>query len=443
MITNSGKEIISKYLLGQVPGYASHISIGCGATPLDANDPTPSSSVLAAKTKMDFEMIRVPLSSKGFVDDNGTTKVSFTAELPKENRYDITEIGLWSSGSNSLAEGFGSRVVFNFSEDWQAHSTSISTLTTPTPLGLTGDITTILRQFRALSSDTVFSGIARKNRKEGPRFLDSKILLRGDSSIIQGVDGSWKGENPTYTVTNKEKATGIVTLTVGTNLISIGDSITVDISDVDFDGVHVVTARTDTTVSYALAGTVASTSATGTVLFSGSTHIHLNAINFDISRNSPSDNISLAFSLIDKNNVGNGVPDYVKILIEFYRNETSINTGFAKAEIYVAGSEFTNDRYKVIDIPISSLITSPDFSSEQIRVARVFASVVDTDGGQTSTSSNHYVELEGLRIENNTTVNPIYGMVGYSLVRTSSGEPIYKYQNTNNYVEFRFNLGVG
>jgi len=443
MITDSGKEIISKYLLGQVPGYASHISIGCGAVPLDANDAAPSSSVLAAKTKMDFEMIRVPISSKGFVDDNGTTKVAFTAELPKENRYDITEIGLWSSGSNSLAEGFGGRVVFNFSEDWQSHSTSISTLTTPSPLGLTGDITTLLRQFRALSSDSVFSGIARKNRREGPRFLDSKILLRGDSSIIQGSNGSWKGENPTYTVTNKEKTGGTATLTAGTHLISVGDSITVDISDVDFDGVHVVTARTDTTIGYALAGTVASTSATGTVLFSGSTHIHLNAINFDISRNSPSDNISLAFSLIDKDNVGNGVPDYVKILIEFYRNETSITTGFAKAEIYVAGADFTNDRYKVVNIPISSLVTSPDFSSQQVRVARVFASVVDTDSGETSTSSNHYVELEGLRIENDTTVNPIYGMVGYSVVRTDSGEPLYKYQNTNNYVEFRFNLGVG
>ena len=85
MITDSGKEIISKYLLGQIPSYASHISIGCGARPLDSNDTAPLPSVLAAKTKMDFEMIRVPISSKGFVDDNGTTKVSFTAELPKEN----------------------------------------------------------------------------------------------------------------------------------------------------------------------------------------------------------------------------------------------------------------------------------------------------------------------------------------------------------------------
>ena len=57
MITDAGKEIISKYLLGQVPTYASHISIGCGAVPLDANDPAPSPETLAAKTKMDFEMV--------------------------------------------------------------------------------------------------------------------------------------------------------------------------------------------------------------------------------------------------------------------------------------------------------------------------------------------------------------------------------------------------
>jgi len=97
MITDSGKEIIAKYLLGQIPSYASHISIGCGASPLDANDVAPLPAVLAEKTKMDFEMIRVPISSRGFVDENGTTKVSFTAELPKESKYDITERGLWSS----------------------------------------------------------------------------------------------------------------------------------------------------------------------------------------------------------------------------------------------------------------------------------------------------------------------------------------------------------
>jgi len=445
MITDSGKEIIAKYLLGQIPSYASHISIGCGARPLDANDAAPLPATLAEKTKMDFEMIRVPISSKGFVDDNGTTKVSFTAELPKESRYDITEIGLWSSGSNSLAASFNSRMIFNFSEDWQAHSTSISNVTTPVPLGVTGDITTSLRYLRASSSNAVFSTSERKSRKEGPRFLDSKILLRGDSSVIQGATGSWSGENPSFNVNNKEKTGTTAILTTGTHLLNVGDSITVNISDLEFDGTYEITARNDTEITYEhdLSSTVASIAASGEVVFSDSTHIHLNAINFDISKNSPSDVLSLAFSLIDRDSVGGGNPDYVKILLEFYRNETSTTTGFAKAEIYLDGSEFSNSRYKVIEIPISSLITSPDFGSEQVRVARVFASVVHTVSGQQMSSPLHYVELEGFRVENETTENPVYKMVGYSVARTTDGKPISKYRNTNNYVEFRFNLGVG
>ena len=62
MITDVGKEIISKYLLGQTPAYATHISIGCGAVPLDANDSPPSPTTLAEKTRMDFEMTRVPIT---------------------------------------------------------------------------------------------------------------------------------------------------------------------------------------------------------------------------------------------------------------------------------------------------------------------------------------------------------------------------------------------
>jgi hypothetical protein len=445
MITNIGKEIISKYLLGQTPAYATHISIGCGAVPLDSNDPAPSPTTLAEKTTMDFEMIRVPITSKGFVDDDGTTKVSFTAELPKENRYDITEIGLWSSGSNSLAKNFDSRMIFNFSEPWQAHSTSISDITTPDPLGSGGDITTPLKYFKASSSNPVFSTIDRKNRKEGPRFLDSKILLRGDSSIIQGSTGSWTGENPSYSITNKVASAGTATLTTSTDhFLNVGDTIVVDIADNAFDGSFTITGRTDTTVSYALGGTITSAATTGTITWQESTHIHLNAINFDISRNAPSDKILFAFSLIDQDSIGPGSdPDYVKILLEFYRNETSITSGYAKAEIYIDGTEFAGDRYKVIEIPISDLITTPDFSSQQIRVARVFSSVVYTTSGQQMASPIHYVELEGMRLENDTTVNPVYGMVGYSVVRTGDGQPLYKFQNTNNYVEFRFNLDVG
>ena len=76
MITNSGKKIISKYLLGQTAEYAGYIAVGCGTNAL-----TPSQTLSAgktldikSKTNLDFEMFRVPISSRGYVVENGESK---------------------------------------------------------------------------------------------------------------------------------------------------------------------------------------------------------------------------------------------------------------------------------------------------------------------------------------------------------------------------------
>ena len=365
MITNDGKELISKYLLGQAPEYATHISIGSGAIPLDLNDTPPSSSILQAKTVMDFETARVPITTKGFVDDNGITKLAFSAELPKESRYDITEVGLWSAGANNLAINSDSRMLFNFSEPWEKHDTSISAIPFLETIGTSGDITVSDTVFSASSSNITLRTSQRLARKEGPRYLNNKIFVRGDTSEITGSSGSWAAT-------------------------------------------------------------------------SSSTHIHLNGINFLIGNNSPSDKLKLAFSLINKTAAGTeGLPDQVKILVEFYRNEVTTTRGFARAEIDIAGSEFVDNSYHVAEISISDLITSDDFSSGEIRIARIFASVIDSG----SPSDDWYIALDGFRIDNVSTVNPLYKMVGYSIVKID-GNPIVKFQNTNNYIEFRLSLGL-
>lgn len=369
MITDDGKEVLSKYLLGQAPAYATHIAIGCGATPLSTSASTPSS--LSTKEILDFEMLRVPISSRGFVEDNGNTKISLTAELPTENRYEITEVGLWSAGANTLARGFDSRMIFNFQENWQTHDTLIETIPVLSSLGTSGNIDDDGNKiFKANTGDPVLETATRKARKEGPRFLNQSIFLRGDSSVITGANGSWVPEE-------------------------------------DPDGFI-------------------------------SKHIHLNNITFNIGQNSPDDKLTLAFSVVDKDSIGNGDPDFVKILIDFYRNEVAQSTGFAKAEIYIDSSELSNNRYVAYSFPISDLITSPDFTSTQVAVARIFVYIED-DGDP---STNHYVALDGFRIDNTNTVNPLYKMVGYSPIKTADATPIVKFNNTNNYVEFRFGLNV-
>jgi hypothetical protein len=229
--------------------------------------------------------------------------------------------------------------------------------------------------------------------------------------------------------------------------------------------------------------------------------------------------------LVDRDATGNPLPSKVKILIEFLTSETTELNGFARIEMLVDGTEFTNNRYKTINLPISQgineeskitatvvqasgngelityttsgahgfkigqevsvlglpsgfnldreeivsagidtftveggatgsqtglssqafaypnarLTTAPDFTPSNIRVARIFASVTDNEGNP---SDQHYIAFDGLRLENVTTINPLYKMSGYAVVKNVSGYPLIKSQRTNNFVEFRFDLGV-
>lgn len=534
MITNGGKEIIAKYMLGQTNAYATHLAIGCGAEPLRTTDTPPSLDELLLKEYLDFEMTRVPITSKGFVDNskeftitskvvssntatittstpndislgetififdagtpyNGThivtgidqasneisfflsasnqsgsggslrvvrTSLSLIAELPADNRYEITEIGIWPAANNTVASASDSRNIFNFSGGWQEHGISIAEPPTITNFGTGGDINQLVvpqKVFYAPTSNDIFSNVLRKRRKEGPRFLNRSLLMRGDTSRITGNPGSWvaTGVNPGETPI----------------------------------------------------------------------HVHLNGVNFNIARNSPSDRLNLAFSLIDKDSTGNQVPNKVKILMEFFPNEVTTTNGFAKMEILINGQDFFANRYKTVNIPISQginqaseitavidtavgdgeeitytteeqhgfevgqlvtitnmtpstynatqaeiiavgptsftieggatatvtqggnalaypnvrLVTANDFSPANIGVCRIFVSVENVDG---SISTDHYLSFDGFRIENVTTQNPIYKMTGYSIVKNADGFPIIKSQNTNDFIEFRFNLGV-
>jgi hypothetical protein len=47
-----------------------------------------------------------------------------------------------------------------------------------------------------------------------------------------------------------------------------------------------------------------------------------------------------------------------------------------------------------------------------------------------------------MRLENESTVNPLYSLVGYNVARTANGYPIIKVENTNNYIEYRFGVSV-
>jgi hypothetical protein len=57
-------------------------------------------------------------------------------------------------------------------------------------------------------------------------------------------------------------------------------------------------------------------------------------------------------------------------------------------------------------------------------------------------SDEFYVCLDALRLENTQNQNPIYGLTGYSVVKSLNSRPVTKIANSSNHIEFRFGLDV-
>jgi hypothetical protein len=394
MITNNGKTIIGKYLLGQAPAFASYIAVGCGKQPFTTGETLDDYS---DKENLDFEMFRVPISSRGYVQENGMNKIVLTAELPTEERYEITEVGLYSAGSNPSAGTYDSKTIFAFTnaENWQYHSPTATTLipTIPVPLDSNDDniitgsylinatskeydavngVLTATPVFQSNSDNSIFYKKSRADRYERCRFLNNTILIQGNTSDL-------------------------------------------DISAGHFN------------------------------ITSGS-HIHLTGVDIDFTKNSPIDEMRLAFSLVSKNGGSGAVPDTVRILVDFSSSDT-IDGEYARfeAELNNGSSlslplddEFETNRYYVVSKQLQDLYTSANFNWNDVSVVKIYVSVID--GG--NPSSDYYVALDAMRLENIATKNPLYGLTGYTVIQNTDAESIIKSPNTNNYVEFRFSIGV-
>jgi hypothetical protein len=100
--------------------------------------------------------------------------------------------------------------------------------------------------------------------------------------------------------------------------------------------------------------------------------------------------------------------------------------------------DFSTNRYFVVSKQLQELYTSANFTWNAVTVVKIYACVIDNG----APSGNYYVALDAMRLENVATINPLYGLTGYSVIKTDGAETIIKSPNTSNYVEFRFSIGV-
>ena len=178
---------------------------------------------------------------------------------------------------------------------------------------------------------------------------------------------------------------------------------------------------------------------------SGSNHIHLTGANVDFNKNAASDELRFAFSVVNKDAYDSLEPSRVKVLIEFASSDNDTATNYAQFQVDLVNGtgpgehDFENNRYVVETKALKDLVKSPGFTWNAVSVIKIWASVLDSGGNPTD---DYYVALDALRLENVTSVNPLYGLTGYSVVRSQDALPIVKIANTANLVEFRFALDV-
>jgi hypothetical protein len=385
MITETGKNILAKYMIGQAPAYASYLSFGSGPKALASAEPFNNDPSTSA---MQFEMFRAPIVSRGYVtqnvtDENGVvqldldgnpikySEIVFTAQLPTDERYEITEVGVWSAGGNPSAGSNDSRMLFAFSEseNWEHHTSlaAIPATKIVTALDAGNDENTIEvteKVFQANSDNTALDAPVRYQRNERPRFLNNSLFLRGDVSSVSGT---------------------------GSSLAATGE------------------------------------------------HVHLNGITLNLDKNAGTDEIRIAFSLINKFSTSES-PSDVKIIVEFSTPETGEAIQYArmKAHLTAVADGFSTNRYFVVSQKLEDLEKSQSFSWESASVVKIYATILD--GG--SASDEFFLAFDGIRLENLTTQNPLYGLVGYTQVKTETGLPIIKQPNTSNLLEFRFAMDV-
>ena len=404
------------------------------------------------KNTLDFEMFRVPITSRGYVNDNGINKIILTAQLPTEERYEISEVGIYSAGSNTTAGQYDSRTISAFSaeEGWQLSSGN--TLVSPTVTGsifsdqsaasIINGLNFIANPTPAIkttASNGIFSNATRLQRYERPRYLSNAFMLKGDTSYIF--------EN--------------------------------DQGNLAISGVPAFLQITNQRV--------------------------------DLTKNSAADLMKLAFSLVAVDGNSSAIPDTVKAIVEFSNTDGS-QLARMQADVKDSVYRFTDNRYLSVSKSLDELFyTTGQFSWRNVNTIKIYASatndvlvtekqltdnvatittasahglfvgnyvkisgvdstfngVYQVTGTPTSTTftyaktatnvllqvvvpngkaevpnENFYIALDALRVDNISTVNPLYGLTGYSIVQNLEEDTIVKSPNTNNYIEYRFVLDV-
>ena len=412
---------------------------------------------------LEFESVRVPITSRGYVNDSGTNKIILTAQLPSEERYEFTEIGIYSAGSNRTAGVFDSKTISPFSatEGWQINANG--TVSNPSTTNLffkeydesiidiNNKIVAEEPAIKIRTSNGVFANQNRIERYEKTRYLDNVFLTRGDNSFVyrQGTDQLILDSSPSKEPKFLQLSNTVVDLSKN----SSSDLIKLAFSIVSVNGNNATELPVDTFIIVEFLN--------GALTESAKMEIQINRNEYDLARNryivatKKLEDLIYTSQFSWKN--ANTIRIYtsttrdVSVTKKISNGTTATLTTSAPHQLNIGDRVFvsgvaggTQDLNGIKTItavtPNAGAPTAPNTIS--YASTAVIASEANVDGTLKATDNGFYVALDALRLDNINTINPIYGLVGYSVIQNETKRPVIKSPNTQNFVEYRFVLDV-
>lgn len=289
-----------------------------------------------------------------------TKQVSLTAEMSDTLQYDISELGLYSLGSNQYSPSSNSRMLLDFTteEGWQYFASSTSSfedITTPTLARPIGAVPIYC------SANDSYWNTNSPLRQEKPRILSDAIILPGALS-------DWNGS--TFTTS--------------------------------------------------------------------SDYLVLTNPGIDLSKSSASDEVRLAFSIMNAVDTPSALPTSLIIRFEFL-----CSNGIDSGTLTFTDSGTTiikPNRYQVLSKNISDISITSGFDWAKVTSVKVYSTIENVSG---TASDDYAVVLDGLRFENVGTENPLYALTAYTIVNNTTASKISKQANSNDLINFRIDLAVG
>lgn len=385
MITNRGIDIIARVLAEQTPSAFSYIALGVGAVPVvPPGSPPLEPAAFATKTKLDFEAFRIPVSGASILKEDNQTKVVLTGVLPAVQRYEISEIGVYSAEYNSLLVTEPPRMVYTFSssEDWEYHSGS--TVAEIDYLGTVSDNGIDINSFPGgteeeaifLQADNaVFFTANRKNQRM--RVYDDSLMLRGDISTINAAGADWALSGNHVHVT----------------------------------GIPLNLARARPTDELKLAFAVVPKTYT------------------DISVGGVPDIVRVAVRFM----ANEAATEYATMQVEVDRTGTNVTNQSPE------DTNFVTNGYYVVSKQKQELRTTTNFSWDSVTMATVWVDV-EPQGGHTA--DQYYIAVDALRFDSNNDNNPTYGLVSYSVIQNDTASTAIKETDIESQLEYKVVLAV-